>query len=155
LGTCLSGRRQWTLIGASRALTDGYDLGPMVRGSGPGARKEFFYWTDDGDLAGLRYDRWKIVFLEQRSEGFDVWLDSLVPLRFPRLIDLRADPFERAESEAGAYERWRAEHAFVLVPAQTYVAEHLKTYVEYPPRQAASSFSMDQVLAKLQQTGGG
>jgi hypothetical protein len=65
-----------------------------------------------------------------------------------------ADPFERAEHEAGAYERWRAEHAFVLVPAQVYVGEHLETYIDYPPRQKAGSFSMDQVLAKLQEAGG-
>jgi len=137
-----------------RVHLDGYDLHDVLAGTGPGARQEFFYWTDDGDLAGLRYDRWKIVFLEQRSEGFDVWQDPLVPLRFPKLIDLRADPFERAEGEAGAYERWRAEHAFVLVPAQAYVGEHLQTYVEYPPRQEAGSFSLDQVLDQLQEAGG-
>ena len=69
-------------------------------------------------------------------------------------MDLRADPFERAEGEAGAYERWRVEHAFVLVPAQVYVADHLKTYIDYPPRQRPGSFSLDQVLAKLQEAGG-
>ena len=104
---------------------DGYDQRDLLAGTGPGKRKEFFYWTDDGNLAGLRYDRWKIVFMEQRAEGLDVWQDPLVPLRFPKLIDLRADPFERAQTDAGDYERWRVEHAFVLVPAQAYVAKHL------------------------------
>ena len=77
---------------------DGYDQRDLLAGTGPGKRKEYFYWTDDGNLAGLRYDRWKIVFLEQRAEGLDVWQDPLIPLRFPKLIDLRADPFERAQT---------------------------------------------------------
>jgi arylsulfatase len=134
---------------------DGYDMRELLDGTGPGKRKEFFYWTDDGNFAALRYDRWKILFLEQRAHGFNVWQDPLIPLRFPKLMDIKADPFERAEGEAGAYERWRIERAFVLVPAQTYVAEHLRTYVAYPPRQRPGSFSMDQVLAKLQEAGRG
>ena len=77
---------------------DGYDQRDLLAGTGPGKRKEFFYWTDDGNLAGLRYDRWKIVFMEQRAEGLNVWQDPLITLRFPKLFDLRADPFERATS---------------------------------------------------------
>jgi len=133
---------------------DGYDQREVLAGTGPGKRQEYFYWTDDGNLAGLRYDRWKMVFLEQRTEGFDVWQDPLVPLRLPKLIDLRADPFERAQSDAGDYAKWRVEHAFLLIPAQAYVTKHLQTYVEFPPRQKPGSFSLDQVLAKLQEAGG-
>ena len=132
---------------------DGYDQREVLAGTGPGKRQEFFYWTDDGNLAGLRYDRWKIVFLEQRAEGLSVWENPLIPLRFPKLFDLRADPFERAQLDAGEYSKWRVERAFVLVPAQDYVAQHLKTYVEYPPRQRPGSFALDQVLAKLQEGG--
>ncbi|MBY2923867.1 arylsulfatase [Rhizobium leguminosarum] len=133
---------------------DGYNQRKLLDGTGPGARKEYFYWTDDGSLAGLRYDRWKLVFMEQRAEGLDVWQDPLITLRFPKLIDLRADPFEIAQHAAGDYARWRVEHAFALVPAQAYVAKHLQTYVKYPPRQAPGSFSMDHVLEKLQRGGG-
>jgi arylsulfatase A-like enzyme len=134
---------------------DGYDQREVLAGTGPGKRQEYFYWTDDGNLAGLRYDRWKLVFMEQRAEGLDVWQDPLITLRFPKLIDLRADPFERAQFDAGDYARWRVEHAFALVPAQAYVAKHLQTYVEYPPRQRPGSFALDQALAKLQDAGGG
>ena len=95
---------------------DGYDQRDLLAGTGPGKRQEFFYWTDDGNLAGLRYDRWKLVFLEQRAEGLDVWQDPLIPLRFPKLFDLRADPFERAQTDAGDYARWRVEHAFAARP---------------------------------------
>ncbi len=134
---------------------DGYDQRDVLAGTGPGKRQEFFYWTDDGNLAGLRYDRWKLVFLEQREEGLAVWENPLIPLRFPKLIDIKGDPFERAQTDAGEYDRWRVEHAFALVPAQAYVAAHLKTYVEFPPRQAPGSFSLDHVLKKLQERGAG
>ena len=133
---------------------DGYDQRDLLAGTGPGKRKEFFYWTDDGNLAALRYERWKLLFLEQRAEGLNVWQDPLVTLRLPKLMDLRADPFEIAPRVAGEYPKWRVERAFLLVPAQAFVGQHLKTYVEYPPRQKPGSFSLDQVLEKLQQGGG-
>jgi arylsulfatase len=132
---------------------DGYDQRDVLAGTGPGKRQEYFYWTDDGNLAGLRYDRWKLVFMEQREEGLNVWENPLIPLRFPKLFDLRADPFEKAQTDAGEYAKWRVERAFALVPAQVYVAQHLKTYVEYPPRQRPGTFALDQVLAKLQDAG--
>ena len=132
---------------------DGYDQRDVLAGTGPGKRQEYFYWTDDGNLAGVRYDRWKLVFMEQREEGLNVWENPLIPLRFPKLFDLRADPFEKAQTDAGEYAKWRVERAFALVPAQAYVAQHLKTYVEYPPRQRPGSFALDQVLAKLQDAG--
>ena len=133
---------------------DGYDQRDLLAGTGPGKRQEFFYWTDDGGLCGLRYDRWKLVFMEQREEGLNVWQNPLIPLRFPKLFDLRADPFEKAQTDAGEYGKWRIERAFLLIPAQAYVAEHLKTYVEYPPRQKPGTFALDAVLAKLQSIGG-
>ncbi|HMA69997.1 MAG TPA: arylsulfatase [Xanthobacteraceae bacterium] len=133
---------------------DGYNQRDLLAGTGPTKRKEYFYWTDDGNLAALRFDRWKILFLEQRAVGLNVWQDPLVPLRLPKLTDLRADPFERAQTDAGEYDKWRVERAFVLVPAQDVVGEHLQTYVKFPPRQKPGSFSLDQVLAKLQEGGG-
>jgi arylsulfatase A-like enzyme len=133
---------------------DGYDQRDLLSGTGPSKRKEYFYWTDDGNLAGLRYDRWKLAFLEQRAEGLDVWQDPLIVLRFPKLFDLRSDPFELA-GHAGDYARWRVEHAFVLVPAQAFVAQHLSTYQAFPPRQKPGSFSMEHVLEKLHNSSGG
>jgi arylsulfatase len=133
---------------------DGYDQRELLTGAGPSKRKEYFYWTDDGNLAGLRYERWKIVFMEQRAHGLDVWQDPLVTLRFPKLFDIRADPFEAADRDAGDYDRWRVERAFVLVPAQAFVGRHLATYQEFPPRQKPGSFSLEEVLAKLQEAGG-
>ena len=104
---------------------DGYDQRDLLAGKGPDKRREFFYWTDDGNLAGLRYDQWKAVFMEQKAHGFEVWPQPMVQLRLPMLFNLRSDPFERAQHEAGDYVRWFVEHAFVLVPAQAIVAQHL------------------------------
>jgi arylsulfatase A-like enzyme len=94
---------------------DGYD-------QGLDQRREFFYWTDDGNLAGLRYEQWKAVFLEQRAHGLDVWSEPLIQLRLPELLNLRSDPFERSQHESGDYVRWFIEHALVVVPAQAIVA---------------------------------
>lgn len=134
---------------------DGYNLIPYFKGEvKESPRHEFFYWTDDGNLANLRYDRWKIVFMEQRAHGLDVWQEPLVTLRFPKLFCLRTDPFERADHEAGDYARWRVDHAFLLLPGIGFVSQHLETYKEFPPRQKPGSFNLDQVLQKLQQGGG-
>ena len=134
---------------------DGYDQRDLLAGRGASQRREFFYWTDDGDLAALRYDRWKALFMEQTAEGFRVWQQPLTPLRVPYIFDLRADPFERAQREAPEYTKWLVERVYLLVPAQAFVAEHLKTYAEFPPRQKPGSFSLDQVMAKLQQASQG
>ena len=133
---------------------DGYNFLPYLTGkTDNGPRKDFFYFTDDGDLSALRYKDWKVMFLEQRGEGFDVWQEPLVPLRFPRLINLRRDPFERAatESQFIGYGNWRAHRMFALVPAQAVVKEFLATFEQFPPRQKSASFGIDQVLEKLEQ----
>jgi arylsulfatase A-like enzyme len=133
---------------------DGYDQTDVLAGKGPSKRKEFFYFSDDGDLVALRYDRWKLVFAEQRAHSLAVWQDPFVPLRFPKLFDLRADPFERADQESIDYGRWRAERIYLLVPAQALVGQFLATFKEFPPRQKPATFSIDQVLEKLQQPAG-
>ena len=133
---------------------DGYDQRDLLASKGPDQRREFFYWTDDGNLAGLRYDQYKAVFMEQQAHGLEVWMQPLVPLRAPKLFNLRSDPFERAEQESGDYVRWFIDHVFVLVPAQAIVGEHLATFQEFPPRQRPGSFSIDQAMETLMNTKG-
>jgi arylsulfatase A-like enzyme len=128
---------------------DGYDQRDLLSAKGPDKRREFFYWTDDGDLAGLRYDQYKLVFMEQPAHGLEVWMHPFQPLRLPKLFNLRSDPFERAEIESGDYVRWFIEHAFVFVPIQTVVAQHLASYQQFPPRQPPGSFTVQQALEKL------
>ena len=128
---------------------DGYNLTDALAGKGPSPRHEFFYFNDDGSLVGLRYDQWKIVFAEQRAHGLNVWQDPFVTLRFPKIFNLRSDPFETADHEGMDYDRWRMEHTFLLVPAQQYVGKFLATFKEFPQRQKVGSFSLDQVLETL------
>lgn len=129
---------------------DGFNLLPFLKGDVPESpRKEFLYWTDDGDVAALRYENWKIVFLEQRAHGFDVWQEPFVALRFPKLFNLRTDPFERADHEGIGYAQWRAERMFVLAPAQARVAKWLQTFEDFPPRQSPGSFSLGDAMDKI------
>jgi arylsulfatase A-like enzyme len=135
---------------------DGYDLLPYLRGeTDDSPRKEFLYWTDDGDLAALRYEQWKLVFMEQRAHSFEVWQEPFVTLRVPKLFTLRGDPFESADHVGFDYPRWRFERAFLLVPAQAYVTRWLSSFKDFPPRQTPASFGIDQVMEKLSDPAGG
>jgi arylsulfatase A-like enzyme len=130
---------------------DGHNQLPYLTGEvDESPRKHFFYVSDDGDLTALRYDNWKIVFLEQRATGtLRVWSEPFVELRVPKVFNLRTDPYERADITSNTYYDWLLDHAWVLVPAQAYVGRMLGSLAEFPPRQAPASFGIDQVLAKL------
>ncbi len=129
---------------------DGYNFVPYLTDpEEKWPRQEFFYFTDDGDIAALRFNDWKVLFLEQRAEGFDVWAEPFVPLRLPRIFNLRSDPLEKAIHESWGYQQWHFDHAFMLVPAQAIVGQFMSTFAEYPPRQKAASFSVDDASAKL------
>lgn len=130
---------------------DGYNFLPYLTGKEQtGPRKEFFYFSDDADLTGLRYDNWKFVFAEQRAQGtLQVWAEPFVRLRVPKIFNLRMDPYERADITSNTYYDYMLNHAFMLVPAQQYVGKFLSTFKEFPPRQKAASFSVDQALDVL------
>ncbi|MFZ0827779.1 MAG: arylsulfatase [Verrucomicrobiia bacterium] len=130
---------------------DGYNLLPLLTGqTTEDPRKEFFYFNDDSDLVGLRYDNWKLVFAEQKSPGtLDLWAEPFVPLRIPKLFNLRTDPYERADITSNTYYDWFLDHAFVCVPAQGIVGQFLATFKDFPPSQKAGSFSIDQVMDEL------
>ena len=131
---------------------DGYNMLPYFTGqTDKSPRKEFFYFSDDADLTGMRYDNWKFVFAEQRATGtLQVWAEPLTVLRVPKIFNLRLDPYERADVTSNTYFDWLLDHAFMLVPAQQYVGQFLMTFKDFPPRQKAASFSVDQVMEMLQ-----
>ena len=139
---------------AFKVHLDGYNITDALAGKAPDPRHEFFYFNDDGSLVGLRYDQWKIVFAEQRAEGFDVWQEPFVQLRVPKLFNLRSDPFEKADHVGMDYAHWRIDRLFVLVPAQEYVGKFLATFKEFPPSQKVGSFSLDNVLESLSKGAG-
>ena len=132
---------------------DGFNLLPYLSGDEEQSpRPGFFYFSDDGDLVALRYDNWKIVFMEQRVQGtLEIWANPFVPLRVPKLFNLRTDPFERADVTSNTYYDWLLDRAYLLVPAQHIVGQFLATFQEFPPRMKAASFTVDQVMDKLTQ----
>jgi arylsulfatase len=137
---------------------DGHNLLPYLTGKEEKSpRKGFLYFTDDGDLACLRADNWKVVFMEQRVHGtLRIWAEPLVTLRVPKIFNLRTDPYEHADITSNTYYDWLLDRAFMLVPAQALVMEFLETLKEFPPRQKAASFNLDQAIATLESgtTGG-
>jgi arylsulfatase len=131
---------------------DGYNLMDHLKDpdNTPSPRKEVFYFSDDGDLTALRYEDWKLIFMEQRAQGtLQTWAEPFVPLRVPLIFNLRRDPWERAQITSNTYYDWVIDRAFMLVPAQAYVGKFLKTFKAYPPRQKAATFSLDQVIEKM------
>jgi arylsulfatase len=130
---------------------DGYNFLPHLTGEEKkGPREEIFYFSDDGDLTALRYGDWKLIFMEQRAEAtLQAWIEPFVPLRIPLVFNLRRDPYERASVTSNTYYDWLIDRAFLLVPAQTYVGRFLASFKEFPPRQKAASFTIDQVMEKL------
>ena len=135
---------------------DGDNLVPYLTGQvEKSPRISFFYINDDQQLVALRYDNWKIVFLEQRDPGtLGLWANPFTSLRVPKIFNLRTDPYERADITSNTYYDWLLDHVYLLVPAQTYVGEFLMTFKNYPQRQKAASFNLDEVLEKLKDNNG-
>ncbi|MBN9139034.1 MAG: sulfatase-like hydrolase/transferase, partial [Phyllobacterium sp.] len=115
-----------------RVHLDGHNQLDYITGAvDESPRNFFFYVSDDGDLTALRFDNWKIVFLEQRANGtLQIWQEPFTELRFPKLFNLRTDPYERADITSNTYWDWVLDHIFLFVPAQAFVAEMLQTLVE-------------------------
>jgi arylsulfatase A-like enzyme len=133
---------------------DGYDLLPYLTGAvDKSPRQLFVYFSDDGDVLAVRYDNWKVVFMEQRAPGtLQVWAEPFVQLRVPKLFNLRTDPFERADVTSNTYYDWILDNAYLVLAATTLTAQFLETFKAFPPRQEAPSFSIDQVVAKLERS---
>ena len=133
---------------------DGYNLLPFLKGDAKETpRKEFLYWSDDGDLMGHRVNQWKVAFMEQHTEvnpktPLGVWQGNFTKLRAPMLYDLRADPFERGPTSM-YYGDWVARRLFLIVPAQAIVARYIDSFKEFPPRAKAASFTINDVMEKI------
>ena len=135
---------------------DGYNFLPHLTGQEEkGPRNEVFYFSDDGDLTALRYDDWKLIFMEQRAEAtFQAWREPFIQLRVPLIFNLRRDPYERSHVTSNTYDDWLLDRAYLLVPAQAYVAQFLETFKEFPPSQKAASFTLEKVMETLVSGGG-
>jgi arylsulfatase A-like enzyme len=133
---------------------DGYNFLPHLTGeTEKGPRQGIIYFSDDGDLVGLRYDNWKFVFAEQRVQGtVMIWAEPFVFLRVPKIFNLRTDPFERADITSNTYWDWMIDRVYLTYAAQFIVREFLETFLEFPPRMKPASFSIDEVLKKMEQS---
>jgi arylsulfatase len=136
---------------------DGYNFLPYLTVEGEKApRPGFIYFSDDGELTALRYDNWKLVFAEQRTQGtLRIWAEPLVPLRVPKFFNLRTDPFERADITSNTYYDWMIDHVYLLYAGQSIVAQFMATFNEFPPRMKPASFSVDQIVEKMNENIGG
>jgi len=133
---------------------DGDNLVPYLTGQvAKSPRESFLYINDDQQLVALRYSNWKMVFMEQRIPGtLRIWAEPFVTLRVPKIFNLRTDPYERADITSNTYYDWLMDHVYLLVGAQDYVGAFLMTFKEYPQRQKAASFNLEEVMKKLQET---
>ena len=133
---------------------DGYNILPYLTGQlDKSPRREFFYFNDDGDLVAMRYENWKIVFEEQRVPGtMQIWAEPFTKLRTPKLFDLHADPYERADITSNTYWDWFVSQAYVVLIAQTEVAKFLATFKDYPPAQRPASFTIDQIMESFEKS---
>ncbi|HZA31916.1 MAG TPA: arylsulfatase, partial [Propionibacteriaceae bacterium] len=130
---------------------DGYNLLPYLTGEVDKSRRQgFIYFSDDCDVLGIRFDNWKIVFMEQRSQGtLQVWAEPFIPLRVPKLFNLRTDPFERADITSNTYWDWFLDRDYMVFYGGAIATMFLETFKEFPPRQEPASFTIDHAVAKL------
>ena len=131
---------------------DGFNLLPYLTGEvDRSPRQGFIYFSDDGDVLGIRFDNWKVVFMEQRLQGtMQLWAEPFVALRLPKLFNLRTDPFERADVTSNTYWDWLVDSGILVLTSSAIVGQFLETFKEFPPRQKAASFTIDQAMAKLE-----
>ena len=130
---------------------DAFNLLPYLTGEVDASpRKGFIYFSDDGDVLGVRYDNWKVVFMEQRCEGtLLIWAEPFTPLRAPKLFNLRTDPFEHADVTSNTYYDWFIDRLYLVFYAGAIVTQFLETFKEFPPRQEAASFTINHAVQKL------
>ena len=113
----------------------------------------FVYISDDGDTLGIRYDNWKVVFMEQRCKGtMAVWGEPFTPLRVAKLFNLRTDPYEFADITSNTYYEWFIRHAYIIYGAIAIMTKFNETFVDFPKIQKPNTFTADQAVEKMHET---
>jgi arylsulfatase A-like enzyme len=121
---------------------DGFNFLPYLRGeTDQGPRDTFFAFVDDGSLGAVRYKDYKFNLSTQTRHGIGSWFFEQEGRKAPLIIHLRSDPFEAAPEDSSYYNDWLVRHMFAMVPLQSIVANFMKTFEEFPPRQKPSGFT--------------
>lgn len=138
---------------------DGYNFLPYLTGEEKqGPRKEYFYFSDGGDLLAMRAGHIKFNFMEQNTRGtYEVWQSEFTNLRIPTISNLRTDPYERASNTSNSWWAYQMHKTFYLYPAIDIATNFLATFKEFPPRHPAASYAMSNAIDaidRMQQAGG-
>jgi hypothetical protein len=98
----------------------------------------------------MRFDNWKMVFMEQRGKGtLQVWAEPFTRLRVPKVFNLRTDPYEFADITSNTYYDWFLHVGYFILVAQAAAAKFAETFKEFPPAQRPGSFTIDDAMAKM------
>ena len=132
---------------------DGYNLLPYLTGEvDKSPRRGMIYFSDDGDVLGIRAENWKVVFMEQRCPGtLQIWFEPFTPLRAPKLFNLRTDPFERADITSNTYWDWVIDRIYLVLYGSAIATQFLETFKEFPPRQEPATFTINHAVEELEQ----
>jgi len=127
---------------------DGYNFLPYLTGKEKeGPRKEFFFFSDGGDLLAMRAGNIKFNFMEQNTWGtYEVWQSEFSNLRIPTISNLRTDPYERASKTSNSWWAYQMHKTFYLYPAIDIAGKFLATFKEFPPRHPAASYTMSNAI---------
>jgi len=129
---------------------DGYNLLDYLSGkTDKSPRNEFFYVGDEGDMLAIRVGDWKATYLENRAHQLQVWREPFVHLRLPVLVNLRRDPFEKAQENSNTYHDWMIDRAYVLGPMQMVASKFLLTMKEFPPSQVPGDWSLETLERQI------
>ncbi len=131
---------------------DGYDMNDYLTGATQESpRNAIVYFSDDAEVIAVRVGDYKFHLAEQRSNQMRQWAEPFVKLRLPYIMNLRRDPFERAEFNSNTYLDWMVDHVPQLYLMQDVIAGQIADFAKFPPRQEPASFNLDAVLAQVAQ----
>ena len=129
---------------------DGYNMVPYLTGQAKESpRNSIMYFSDDGDVMAVRVGDYKFHLAVQRAHTMRLWAEPFVKLRLPYIMNLRRDPFERAEINSNTYWDWMVDHVPQMYEMQAVVASEIAAFAKFPPRQKPASFNLDAVLAQV------
>ena len=125
-----------------KVYIDGYNnLDYWTGKSNESARNHFFYYYESS-LTAMRVGPWKMHFATKER-----YFDDMIQHTMPQLFNLRKDPFERYDDITGFH--LIMEKSWVMQPAIGILNEHLMTFKDYPPRQAAASLDINKAIESI------